>query len=111
MFYPMKRSSFPLFFLIFCATVTAFAQKKITEPPAEPLQLKELKYDFGKIPQGRPVIHNFEGVNKGKSPLMLNSVEASCGCTSPEWTQEPIAAGATSVIKVGFNAAAEGAFL
>ena len=43
-------------------------------------------------------------------PLKLDHVQASCGCTTPEWNKEPIAAGATDKIKVGFNAAAEGHF-
>ncbi|RYF99841.1 MAG: DUF1573 domain-containing protein, partial [Chitinophagaceae bacterium] len=38
------------------------------------------------------------------------NVQASCGCTTPEWSKEPVEAGATSTIKVGYNAAAEGQF-
>ena len=74
------------------------------------LQLKETGFTFGKIPQGRPVSHVFEIINTGKSPLLLENVQASCGCTTPEWTREPIAPGATSAIKVGYNAYAEGQF-
>jgi hypothetical protein len=78
--------------------------------PAEVLQLKETSYNFGKIQQGRPVTHNFEIVNIGKEPLMLENVQASCGCTTPEWSREAIQPGASSTIKVGYNAAAEGDF-
>lgn len=74
------------------------------------LILTETSFDFGKIPQGRPVTHNFEIKNNGKQPLILENVEASCGCTTPEWSQSPVAPGKTSVIKVGFNAGAEGQF-
>jgi uncharacterized protein YabE (DUF348 family) len=42
--------------------------------------------------------------------LKLDNVSASCGCTIPEWNRDEIAPGATAVIKVGYNAAAEGAF-
>jgi hypothetical protein len=76
----------------------------------ESLVLKEPSYSFGKIPQGRPVIHIFEIENIGKEPLMLENVQASCGCTTPEWSRDPIAAGATVPIKVGYNAYAEGHF-
>jgi hypothetical protein len=76
----------------------------------EVLQLKETKYDFGKIQQNRPVTHLFEVINTGKEPLKLDNVQASCGCTTPEWNRDPIAPGATATIKVGYNAAAEGAF-
>jgi hypothetical protein len=74
------------------------------------LKLKEASYNFGLIPQGKPVYYNFEIVNTGTQPLKLDNVQASCGCTTPEWSHEVIAPGGTSVIKVGYNAAGEGAF-
>jgi hypothetical protein len=76
----------------------------------EVLVLKEASYSFGKIPQGRPVIHVFEIANTGKDPILLENVQASCGCTTPEWSREPIAPGATTTIKVGYNAYADGHF-
>jgi hypothetical protein len=79
-------------------------------PAAEALVLKQTSFDFGKIPQGRPVTHVFEITNTGKETLHLDNVQASCGCTTPEWSREPIQPGATTSIKVGYNAAAEGAF-
>ena len=82
-------------------------------PPAEvdqTLKLKQLEHDFNKIPQGKPVYYTFEIVNTGKTPLKLDNVAATCGCTTPEWSRDPIAAGATAQIKVGYNAAAEGYF-
>jgi hypothetical protein len=72
--------------------------------------LKETSHNFGKIPQGRPATYNFEIVNTGTDALRLENVQASCGCTTPEWSKEPIAAGASATIKVGYNAFAEGAF-
>jgi Protein of unknown function (DUF1573) len=74
------------------------------------LQLKEPSHQFGKIPQGRPVTYSFEILNSGPAPLYLENVQASCGCTTPEWSREPIAPGATAQIKVGYNAYAEGHF-
>ena len=79
---------------------------------AEPveLQFKEMEYDFAKIPQGKPVYHFFEIVNTGKTAIKLDNIQTSCGCTSPEWSRDPVAPGATTKIKVGFNAATEGIF-
>lgn len=74
------------------------------------LNLKETEYDFSSIQQGKPVYHIFEIVNTGKTALKLDDVHASCGCTTPEWSRDPIAPGATGKIKVGYNAAAEGYF-
>lgn len=68
-------------------------------------------HDFGKIPQGKPVTYVFEVTNTGNTPIKISSVQASCGCTTPEWDKEnPIAAGSTSKITVGYNAQAEGPF-
>ena len=86
-------------------TVTAAAPGKVAQ-----FSFKELAHDFGKIPQGKPVYYSFEIVNEGKEPANLDNVSASCGCTTPEWSREAIAPGAKSIIKVGYNAVAEGQF-
>jgi hypothetical protein len=74
------------------------------------VKVKETEHDFGQIPQGKPVYYFFEITNTGLIPLKLDNVQASCGCTTPEWNKDPIASGATDKIKVGFNAANEGPF-
>jgi hypothetical protein len=74
------------------------------------LLLKENSHNFGKIPQGRPTTYTFEIVNAGTEPLKLTNVQASCGCTTPEWSRDPIAPGASAQIRVGYNAYAEGPF-
>ncbi|MDF2189706.1 DUF1573 domain-containing protein [Paraflavitalea sp. CAU 1676] len=81
-----------------------------SSPAADVLSLKQSSYDFGKIPQARPVTHVFEVKNTGKEVMRLDNVQASCGCTTPEWSREPIQPGATTTIKVGYNAALEGQF-
>ena len=72
--------------------------------------VKETSFDFGKIMQGKPVFHDFQVVNLDSAPLVIYNVQASCGCTTPEWSREPIAPGGTSIIKVGYNSAAAGYF-
>jgi hypothetical protein len=81
-----------------------------TTPAEDVLNLKETEHDFSSIQQGRPVYYIFEIVNTGKTALKLDDVHASCGCTTPEWSRDAIAPGATAKIKVGYNAAAEGVF-
>ncbi len=77
---------------------------------ADVLVLKETEHDFSQIPQGKPVYYNFEIKNTGTTALKLDDVHASCGCTTPEWNHEPIAPGANAIIKVGYNASADGYF-
>ncbi len=92
--------------------MTAFfmagAQNQVA--PEDVLQIKEAEHDFGQIPQGKPVYYTFDIVNTGKTALKLDDVHASCGCTTPEWSRDAIAPGATAKIKVGYNAAAENYF-
>jgi len=98
---------------------TVVADPKATTPVAsadtkkqvETLVVKQEVHDFGKIPQGKPVTTVFEVSNSGKEPLKIANVQASCGCTTPEWDKEnPIPAGGNSKITVGYNAVAEGPF-
>ncbi len=70
----------------------------------------EQTFDFGKIKTGVPVTHEFEFVNSGNAPLSIMNVKASCGCTTPEWTKDPIPPGGTGYIKAIYNAANIGAF-
>jgi Protein of unknown function (DUF1573) len=99
----MKKLFSLLFFVALFTTGHA-------QTATEPLDVKELEFNFGTIPQGKPVYHVFEITNKGLTPLKLDNVQASCGCTTPEWSKDPIPAGGTDKIKVGYNAAAEGHF-
>ena len=83
----------------------------VKAPAPETLALKETEFNFGKIPQGKPVTHIFEITNIGKDSIRIANVQASCGCTTPEWERDkPIAPGATAKITVGYNAASEGPF-
>ena len=87
------------------------ADTKPAAPVAEVVFFKETEFDFGKIPQGKPVTHVFELINKGKDSLKIVNVQASCGCTTPEWDRDKaIAPGGSAKITVGYNAASEGSF-
>ncbi|MFM7672501.1 MAG: DUF1573 domain-containing protein [Bacteroidota bacterium] len=83
----------------------------VAKPVGEdPLVITEMKFDFGKIPQGKPVYHLFTVKNVGSTPVKFDNVQAACGCTTPEWSREEIGPGGTSIIRVGYNAATEGVF-
>ena len=100
-----------LFTLVIAARAqTANNNGTALSKPLETISIKENSHNFGKIPQGRPAIYVFEIMNTTSSALKLDNVQASCGCTTPEWSREPIEAGATAKIKVGYNAYAEGPF-
>jgi len=99
---------------ITAATIKSTSLNTATIAPAladDALLIKETDFDFGKIPQGKPVTHIFEIVNNGKDSLRIVNVQASCGCTTPEWERDKaIGPGAKTAITVGYNAASEGPF-
>jgi hypothetical protein len=92
------------------ATTKSLTTQVAAENPLESLTLKETEFDFGKIPQGKPVTHIFEFTNTGTAPFALDNVQASCGCTTPVWNRDTIAVGQTAVINIGYNSANDGPF-
>lgn len=108
----MKKIFF-LFVIVSTLVLSAKGQAGNSSSPRDTnlLTLKEKTFDFGKIPQGRPVKHVFEVINNGTDSLQISNVQASCGCTTPEWEKDKIVApGKTTVITVGYNAATVGIF-
>ncbi len=97
--------------LVAVNTNTPAKETKASIPAEDALGLKETEFDFGKIPQGKPVTHVFEVVNNSKDTLRIQNIQASCGCTTPEWDKDKVQApGEKTNIRVGYNAASEGPF-
>lgn len=76
-----------------------------TDANAPVITFEETEYDFGTIKQGEVIDHTFKFTNTGKSPLIIESATASCGCTVPQPPTDPIAPGETGEIDVKFNSA------
>ncbi|WP_018476470.1 DUF1573 domain-containing protein [Pontibacter roseus] len=74
-----------------------------TSETAAVMSFNESEYDFGTIKQGEIVEHTFTFTNTGKTPLVIESASASCGCTAPDWTKDPVAPGEKGEVKVRFD--------
>ena len=74
------------------------------------VKFNSLEHDFGNQPQGKPVAYEFEFTNIGTEPVILENVKASCGCTTPTWTKEPVMPGKKGTIKAQYNMARDGSF-
>lgn len=88
----MKRNLLIIFALFLFAAVNAqYAQTK--------MKVSETEHDFGKFKEeaGRQTF-DFIVTNTGKDPLVIQNVVASCGCTTPEWTKQPIPANGTGKV-------------
>jgi hypothetical protein len=89
--------------LIGCVTM-ALAQEPTTEKKPAEIKFEKLVHNFGKFSAKEPVVScTFVFTNVGESPLVINQALASCGCTAPEYTKEPVQPGAKGEIKVVYN--------
>lgn len=71
------------------------------QPSSASFDVKE--YDFGEINEGVQAEYQFIFKNTGNKPIKLNNVQASCGCTTPEWSSEPVPPGKTGYVKAIYN--------
>jgi hypothetical protein len=95
----MKKSMTLLFAMLICFQIVNFAQDAKSR-----IAFEKIQHNFGTFKEElgvQSIAFNFK--NDGKVPLILNNVQASCGCTTPEWTREPVAPGAKGIIKVSYD--------
>lgn len=90
--------------LLLAVSVTSFSQT-----PTD-IVFKATTHSFGKIKQNVPATYIFTFTNNGAKPAIIEFANAECGCTTPEYSKDPILKGKSSSIKVTFNAATPGTF-
>jgi hypothetical protein len=62
------------------------------------------------VPYDSQELFIFEFKNTGKTPLLIQNVQASCGCTTPSKPEEPIQPGKKGEIKVKYDTKRVGDF-
>ena len=83
-----------------CMALTAVAM--IAQQPV--ITFEKTEHDFGKINEADGRVSTvFTFKNEGMTPLVLSNVRASCGCTTPTWTKEPVEPGQEGSITVTYN--------
>lgn len=90
--------------LLMCSIVfsaVAFSQSKKDAPDAK---FKTTEHDFGALKEevGKASC-DFVFKNTGKTPLIINRVTASCGCTTPSYTREPVLPGKKGKITATYS--------
>lgn len=93
----MKKFAFYIMMLM--ASISyAFAQGKAD------IKFDQTTHDFGTFSEDHPVVtYTFTFTNVGDAPLVIHQAVASCGCTVPEYTQEPVLPGKKGTVKVTYN--------
>ncbi len=94
----MKHILFTIMLLLGCATFANAQDAKAS------IKFEQLKVDFGTFSESEPVQKGvFRFTNEGTAPLVIHQAVASCGCTVPEYTKEPIQPGESGQINVTYN--------
>lgn len=98
------RTALPLLAILLMA-LPAYAKKEAQ------ISFKEAVYDFGQvsIKKGK-VTHKFEFTNTGDKNLTITNARADCGCTRPQYNDEPVAPGKSGSIMVTFVPNGKGTF-
>lgn len=97
----MKKIAFLLLGLVLSVSV-AVAQDKKSAPKAE---FESGVHDFGKIKESDGIATcTFKFKNTGSAPLIIQRVQATCGCTTPSYTKEPVLPGKEGSITVNYSA-------
>jgi len=86
--------------ILFSALFLMFGLAALAQPAFE---FEATEHDFGEIQEGTKAKHVFEFTNTGNEPLVISSVRASCGCTTPKWPKEPVMPGETAQLEAVFN--------
>ena len=88
-----------LSFILFLGTLSyAFAQD------APVIKFEVTHHDFGTVKEeGGTVSYVYKLTNSGTKALKIERVQASCGCTSPDWTKEEILPGKEGFVKATFD--------
>ncbi|WP_201984731.1 DUF1573 domain-containing protein [Hymenobacter rubidus] len=69
------------------------------------MQFETDNHDFGNVPEGTMATYEFKFKNTGNQPVVIANVQASCGCTTPDWTKTPVLPGKSGIIKAMYSSA------
>lgn len=76
--------------------------------PTTSVKFEKPTHDFGTVTAGETVTYKYKFTNTGNEPLIISNVKASCGCTTPSYTKEPVSPGETGYIDVQYRASGNG---
>ncbi len=93
-----------IIFVVLLLTLGIFVSK--AQVRTAKIEFTKTIHDFGTIKEADGKVHyKFEFTNVGVVPLIISSVDASCGCTTPSWTKMPILPGKKGFVDAEFNPA------
>ena len=92
------KSLLALLLSLLCGTV--FAQEELNSA----LVFETYEWDFGQINEADGVVqHTFRFVNISNNPIQIDNVATSCGCTTVQYSTQPVAGGEYGELTVAFD--------
>ena len=67
------------------------------------ISIEKPEHDLGTVMQGETVGYNFAFTNTGEGSLLILDASASCGCTVPRFSKEPVPPGGNGTVEVMFD--------
>ena len=89
---------------ILTTVLSVFSLIAIAAGEAE-IKFEKTSHDFGTFPETEKVTCTFKFTNTGDNLLVIHQAIASCGCTVPQYSKEPIKPGESGEIVVTYNGA------
>lgn len=93
-----------------CFALITLSVSAQTKKVSDIAKFNSMTVDLGKVKVGTPVTGTFVVTNISNTPIVIQDVQPSCGCTKSDYTKEPIAPGKSGTITATYNAAAIGNF-
>lgn len=95
--------------LLFVMLLTLGLSYASAQKQAE-IKFDKTTHDFGTFSESNPKVScTFKFTNTGNAPLVIHQAVASCGCTIPSYTKEPVKPGESGEIKITYNGAGKSA--
>lgn len=90
--------------LLFCLIISVAGLAQST------VKFENTSHNFGKIPKGIHKSIVFSFMNLAPRPAVIEFANAECGCTQPEYNQNPVLKNQKGSIKVTYTAPFGGVF-
>ena len=85
------------------ATITPSIKAQEVKQADDAMKFESPEHNFGTVAEGPSVSYDFVFTNTTSQPIQLESVRASCGCTTPNWSKDPILPGKSSKVTATYS--------
>ena len=96
--------------LAFCIICCLTGCNSPAEKDSAEIKFEVTEHNFGQLNFKGNGNYSFEFTNPGKTPLIINNVKTSCGCTVPQWPKKPLKPGGKGEIKINYDTSTPGMF-